>query len=113
MKIAIIANGNGWEQQADSRFGRARGFFVVDTENDETSYIDNEVNLRADHGAGPSAAKSVIDAGVEVVISAEVGPKAAIALKAGGVKVMTGIGEVSLKEAYTLYKDGRLKEQIL
>ncbi|MEJ2722362.1 MAG: NifB/NifX family molybdenum-iron cluster-binding protein [bacterium] len=74
MKIAITASGNGWDKPIDSRFGRARGFFVIDTENDETSYIDNEENFQAAHGAGPSAAKSVIDAGVEIVISGELGP---------------------------------------
>jgi predicted Fe-Mo cluster-binding NifX family protein len=108
MKIAITASENGWDEQVDSRFGRARGFFVIDTDDGTTSFIDNDANVDAAHGAGTSAAKSVIDAGVQVVISGDVGPKAATVLEAGGVQIMRGVKDVSIKEAYESYQKGDL-----
>jgi predicted Fe-Mo cluster-binding NifX family protein len=113
MKIAITACGDGWQERVDSRFGRAMGFFVVDTDDDRTSYIDNMINLQAAHGAGTSAAQSIVAAGVEIVISGEIGPKAASVLKAAGVRVMSGVKDVSIKEAYDLYQQGNLREQVL
>lgn len=108
MKIAITASGNGWDEQVDSRFGRARGFFIVDTEDGATSFIDNDANVQVAHGAGTSAAKSVINAGVQVVISGDVGPKAAMVLESGGVKIVSGVTDVSIKEAYEQYQAGGL-----
>jgi len=110
MKIAITASGNGWEEQVDERFGRARGFFVIDTDAGTTSYIDNDANADVAHGAGTSAASAVINAGVEIVISGDVGPKAARVLEAGGVKIMTGVKDISIREAYDAYESGELKE---
>ena len=97
----------------DARFGRAQGFFVVNTDTEETSYIDNQTNVDTGHGAGTSAAPSVADAGVELVIASEVGPKAGHVLKAAGIRVMGGIENASIEEAYDMYKKGSLQEQNL
>ena len=113
MKIAFTAYGNSWQEQVDIRFGRARGFFIVDTETDETSYIDNKESMTAAHGAGISAAQAVVEAGVKELITGKVGPKAGSVLKAAGVKVLGGIGYASIEEAYNRYKKDMLKEQDL
>ena len=111
MKIAISACGNGWEEQVDDRFGRAVGFFIVDTDDNPTSYIDNGATVDTAHGAGTGAAQAIVDAGVGVVITVKIGPKAGSVLKAAGVKVMTGVGQTSIREAYDRYQQGNLDEQ--
>jgi predicted Fe-Mo cluster-binding NifX family protein len=113
MKIAITTSGTTWCDPIDIRFGRAKGFFIVDTENNETSYIDNSENVEAAQGAGTSAASALVNAGVKELITGKVGPKAASVLKAAQVKVFGGIGYASLEEAYDRYKRGMLVEQQL
>ena len=113
MKIAFSTYGDSWRDQIDIRFGRAGGFFIVDTESDEISYIDNKENVATAQGAGTSAAQAIVDSGVKELVTGKVGPKAGEVLKAGGVKVLSGVGYVSIKEAYELYKQGKLTEQVL
>ena len=110
MKVAIPATGDAWTALMDSRFGRARGFFIVDTETKETTYVDNEANVETGHGAGTSAAQSVVDAGVQLVITAELGPKAGSVLEAAGIKVLGGVKDVSIADAYDRYQEGSLED---
>ncbi len=113
MKIAFTTYGNDWKENVDIRFGRARGFFIVDDESGQTSYIDNKENVEAAHGAGTQAAKAIIDAGVGVLITGKTGPKAGQVLKSAGVNVFGGIGYATIEEAYDRYKKGMLTEQPL
>ncbi len=113
MKIAFTAYGNSWREKVDIRFGRAKGFFVVDTETEETSFIDNSTNVEATHGAGTSAASAIVEAGVKKLITGKVGPNAASVLKTANIKVLGGIGYASIREAYDRYKKGLLVEQKL
>ncbi len=111
MKVAFTAYGNSWNEQIDIRFGRAKGFFIVDSETEETEYLDNRVNLEAQHGAGTSSAQMIANAGVSALVTGKVGPKAGSVLKTAGVKVYGGIGYASIKEAYDKFKKGLLIEQ--
>ena len=113
MKIAFSAYGNGWREKVDIRFGRAHGFFIVETENNKTSYLDNSANIDAARGAGTSAAQRVAEAGVELLITGQVGPNAGLVLRDAGVKVMSGVGYASIEEAYQRYQRGLLTEQKL
>jgi len=113
MKIAISATGDKWQDYTDTRFGRAKGFFIIDTDTEDTFYIDNTANLESAHGAGTSTSQALISEGVEIVITETVGPKAGEVLKSGGIKVFGGAGKVTIEEAYNNYKKGLLKEQEL
>lgn len=113
MKIAFTAYGNGWNEQVDIRFGRAKGFFTVDTETDSAEYLDNSANLKARQGAGTSSAQMIVDNGVKALITGKVGPNAGRVLKAAGVSVYGGIGYTSIKEAYEKFKRGLLTRQEL
>ncbi|MHB2156128.1 NifB/NifX family molybdenum-iron cluster-binding protein [Calditrichota bacterium GD2] len=113
MKVAFTAQGNGWYEKVDLRFGRGRGFFVVDTNNEETRFIDNASNVEAAHGAGTSAAQIIINAGIDALVTGHVGPKAGSVLKSAGIKVYSTEGNITLKDAYRLFKEGKLKEQEL
>ncbi len=111
MKVAFTAQGDGWREKVDIRFGRAKGFFIVDTDTDQAKYLDNTLNLEAAHGAGTSAGQNVIDTGAQALVTGSVGPKAGSVLKAAGIKVYTVEGGTSLKDAYELFKQGKLKEE--
>lgn len=107
MKIAITSMGQQLDSPVDPRFGRAQCFIVVDTETDAWSVIDNECNMNSAQGAGIQAAKVVVDAGAEVLITGHVGPKAFSALHAANVGVYTG-ADGTVAETLSRYRAGQL-----
>jgi predicted Fe-Mo cluster-binding NifX family protein len=86
-------------------------FIIVETEGNEIKShkeIGNEA-VQATRGAGIQAAQIVASAGVEVVITGNIGPNAFNVLSQTGIKVVTGAtGKVS--EAVEKYLKGELKE---
>jgi len=108
MKIAITTMGKTLDSQVDPRFGRAACFIVVDPEEAGFSVIENK-SVDAAGGAGVSAAKAVIDAGAEAVLTGNCGPNAERTLRAAGVKLYTSVtGTVG--QAIELFKGGKLTE---
>ena len=89
MKIAITVQKNDPDSPLDQRFGRAAGFLFYDPKIELFSYEDNTQNLQSQQGAGIQTAQMIIDAGANVVISGNVGPKAFAALQAAGIDVYT------------------------
>ena len=87
MKIAISAEGKDLTAGVDQRFGRAKGFLIYDTDSDGSVYVDNRQNLESAQGAGIQTARTVIDAGADILITGNVGPKAFTALNAADVKI--------------------------
>lgn len=109
MKIAITALENNFDSsKVDSRFGRAAGFFILDTETLAHEWIENSQNIYADHGAGIQAAQTVINAGAEVVITGHVGPKAYRALVAGDVKIFVNADKNLVSKVFDLFKENKL-----
>jgi len=108
MKIGISSTGKDLDAQVDSRFGRCRYFLIVDTDTMSFEYISNE-SAMASGGAGIQAAQSVAKAGVEAVITGNMGPNAFQTLSAAGIKVVTGVSG-TVKDAVEKYKKGELKE---
>jgi len=108
MKVAVTSQGQDLGSQVDPRFGRAAYFVVVDTETDKFSAHDNTQNVNAVQGAGIQAARAVVDLGVEVVITGNVGPKAFATLKAGNVGVYPGASG-TVREAVETFKAGQLQ----
>lgn len=109
MKVAISAKGNELSSQVDPRFGRAVYFIVYDTEDSSFEAVSNGDNAVAAQGAGVQAAQSVVNRGVDWVISGNMGPKAFTALKAAGVKIASW-SDGTVAEAIELIKQGELKE---
>ncbi len=109
MKVVVTSQGSDLNSQVDPRFGRAKNFIVVDTDTEEFSVHDNTQNLNAAQGAGIQAARTVVDLGVAVVITGNVGPKAFTTLQAGNVKVYPGAAG-TVKAAVEEFKEGRLDE---
>jgi len=109
MKVAVTAQGEQLGSPVDPRFGRARYFIVVDTESGQSSAVDNCQNLNAAQGAGIQAGRSVVDLGVQAVITGHVGPKAFATLQAGGVAVHTG-AQGTVADALAQFRAGKLAQ---
>lgn len=109
MRIAVTSMGPGLESGVDPRFGRAKGFVVV--EGDEFEYVENEKNMQAVQGAGIQAAGNIVNSKVEVLITGNVGPKAFMVLNKAGVKIFIG-AKGTVKEALDDFQGGELKEAL-
>lgn len=109
MKIAITSKGTDLASETDSRFGRAAGFILHDTETDETEYITNEQVMNSPSGAGVQSARHVVDTGAEVLLTGHCGPKAFKALNAAGIRIFTGISG-TVGDALEKFNAGELTE---
>ena len=109
MKVAVTARGDTPDAEVDPRFGRARAFIVMDTENEGFKVVDNQQNLNAAQGAGIQAAQAVSALSAGAVITGHCGPKAFRALRAAKIDVFTGAAG-TVKEAFEKYKRGELKQ---
>jgi predicted Fe-Mo cluster-binding NifX family protein len=108
MKIAISSTGRNLDAQIDPRFGRCQYFIVIDPETMDFEVSENE-GLMASGGAGVQAAQLIVQKGVKALITGNLGPNAASALSASGIKVYLVPGG-TVKEVAEAYKSGTLKE---
>jgi len=108
MKIAVSATGKDLNCQVDPRFGRCQYFVFVDPETMEFEALENE-GLMASGGAGVQAAQMVAQKGANVLITGNLGPNAASALSASGIKVHLVSGG-TVKEVADAFKTGKLQE---
>ncbi|MBN2752131.1 MAG: NifB/NifX family molybdenum-iron cluster-binding protein [Rhodospirillaceae bacterium] len=96
---AVSAQGEGLDAAVDARFGRAAGFVLVNGSGEAVGYIDNLSADALGHGAGLASAEAVARAGAKILLTGRVGPKAAAALAAAGVRVVEGCDGLSVGEA--------------
>jgi len=108
MKIAVTTSGHDLNSPFESRFGRAPGFIVYDTETKEFEAIDNSMNLNAAQGAGIQAAMNIVKSGAKALVSGHCGPKAFTVLKQAGVEIFN-TNAATVLEAVEQYVSGKLK----
>ena len=116
-RIAVATNGNdGLEDVVSNVFGRAKTFTIVDVEDGKIERINVVENsaVSYNHGAGPIVVKMLVDKGVDVVLSNELGIGAAELLKQfsiAHIKVEPGtnVKEVIKKALRTHKKEGDVK----
>ena len=106
-KIAISSEGPTLEDWVDPRFGRAGGFVIVELPERKLDYIDNGASQMMAMGAGIETAERMAAAGVEVVLSGYVGPKAFAALSAAGIKICQDVEGITIGEAIENYVAGK------
>ena len=108
MIIAVSATGSQQTAPVDPRFGRAPFFVIVDSESGAVvSILNNSGNRATMSGAGISSAQSIVDSGVEAVITGQIGPKASQVLSAAGISVFAG-AQGSVADAVTAYQSGQV-----
>lgn len=108
MKICVTASGNTLDASIDPRFGRAAYFVIVDSESMTFEAIPNTA-VGAMSGAGIQAAQNIVEKGVNVLITGNVGPNAFQALASAGVRIVVG-AYGTVRQAVEKYKRGELKE---
>ncbi len=106
-KIAVASEGPALDDLVDPRFGRAAGFLVMDTGTGTCGYLDNGASQARGQGAGIMAAELVARAGVKVVLTGFVGPKAFSALTAAGIRIYQDLGGLTVGQALQRYADGK------
>lgn len=109
MKIAFTAKGTDWDSQMDPRFGRTEFIVIYDDEKDEMKNVDNRDIEGVAHGAGPQTAQKLFDLKPDVLITGNgPGGNAARVLQQANMKIFIGAGNMTVKEAYEAFKDGKL-----
>jgi len=108
MKIAISSSGKDLDSQIDPRFGRCQYFIFVNPETMKFEVSENE-GLMASGGAGVQAAQFVVQKGANALITGNLGPNAASALSASGIKVYLVPGG-TVREATESFKAGKLHQ---
>ena len=112
MKIVFTAKGGDWNSPMDPRFGRMDMLVTYDEDSDKLEVISNNETEAMEHGAGLQTAKKVLDLNPDVIITGNgAGQKALEILKRSNVKMYTGAGSMSIKEAYEAYKNDKLQLQ--
>ena len=108
MKIGVSAAGKNLNAIVDQRFGRCICFLIIDSNAMDFKFISNESNMSSG-GAGIQAAQTIAKAGVEVVLTGNIGPNAFQTLSAAGIKVFIG-ADGTIKEVIEKFKRGELEE---
>lgn len=80
MKIAVSSRGQTLQDQLGHSFGRCTGFVVYDTDTKTSSFLDNSRQQDQGQGAGIQTVKMLSAAGIDVVITGQLGPNAMQAL---------------------------------
>ena len=96
MKIIISVKEKNMNTELSELFGRAPYFCFLELEKGKIVSQEFKENPSKDirGGAGSSAAKMIVEAGGETVITGNLGPRAEDALKQFGVKVYRGAGRI-------------------
>ncbi len=108
MIVAIPTPGTNLESRVDSRFGRAVGFILYDTETGTYRHIENNLDALAPEGAGVQAARNLRMKNIGAVITGHCGPKAFRIFSEAGILVYSGVrGPIS--KAIEGLKSGELQ----
>ena len=110
MKVAICAKSNlGMNADVDDRFGRAEYYVLFDTENKETSIIENSAKNDS-AGAGGKAISLLNKQNVDVILVPELGPKALDAVNAFELKAYHLDGSKTVEAALHSFLEGKLTQ---
>jgi len=106
MKLCISSTDENKAAMADKRFGRCSFFAIYDTETNSFQFVKNNA-VNEMQGAGLSAAQSIVDEKVDVVITGNVGPNAMKILKAADIRIFKISGN-TVEEQIKNYLENKL-----
>jgi len=109
MKICISSQGREIDSQLDPRFGRARYFIFLNEKGEIEEVVENPA-VSAPRGAGIMAAQIVVSKGANLLITGNIGPHAFPALTASGIEVFLAPPTLTVKEAFSQWKEGKLSK---
>ncbi|SHJ28874.1 NifB/NifX family molybdenum-iron cluster-binding protein [Parasporobacterium paucivorans] len=106
MKLAIPVDDKSMESTVCISFGRTPYFLIYSTETKESVFLDNSA-AASQGGAGIKAAQSVVDGGVEALLTPRCGENAAEVIKAANIKIYKTTNS-SIKDTIAAFEDGKL-----
>mgnify|MGYP000318297175 CR=1 FL=1 len=111
MKIAATTLEGGLDDIIVQQFGRAPSFTIVEFDGKEARSIEVIKNpaVNQARGAGIAASQLLVDRGVKVVLTGNVGPKAMDVLKSAGIKIYRA-GGMKVEDALLKFANGELEE---
>ncbi|MBN2333396.1 MAG: NifB/NifX family molybdenum-iron cluster-binding protein [Deltaproteobacteria bacterium] len=109
MLIAFSVQREGNDGTIDARFGRCPFFALLDEQNSESTWVANPA-AGASVGAGTGAAQFLLEQGVDMVVTGQVGPKAMEILVAADIPIFLAPADLPLVEAIHKYQAGQLQQ---
>jgi len=109
MKICITSLGSNLNSPIDPRFGRSQYFLFLDEKGD-LKEVSSNPGILARGGAGITAAQRIVNQGVKVLITGNVGPNAVSVLGTSKVKIFLCPMGIKAKEAFLMWKENKLTE---
>ncbi len=109
MKIGISSLENNENSKVSDRFARCEYFIIYDHDTLTFESLENTAKKEGS-GAGGKAVKILGDAGCDIVLVPELGPKALEALKAFEIKSYQYPREKTVREVLYLFFEKKLPE---
>ncbi|MFA6730150.1 MAG: NifB/NifX family molybdenum-iron cluster-binding protein [Eubacteriales bacterium] len=106
MKIALPVSKNSLDAAVASSFGRTEWFMLYDTKTEKAEFLSNSASS-LQGGAGIKASQSLVDGGVDIVISPRFGENARDVLAGAGIKAFKS-AEGGALENIKLFLSGSL-----
>ena len=107
-RVAVSAHAASLDAAVAPRFGRAPGFLIVDPKTLDFEYVSHGADAVRTSGLGADAAALIAKAGVTVLLTGFVGAKAARVLSQAGIRVASGLGALTAREAVTGFVRGEI-----
>ncbi len=107
MKICITSVNPSLDSPVDLRFGRSPFFLILDEEGNLKEHLLNP-GINAGRGAGIAAAQLIVSKGVNVLITANLGPNAGLVLFSTGIKIFAGPINTTVRQAFEMWKENKL-----
>ncbi len=111
MKVAVSARGSTPDSDIDERMGRAYWMMIYETRDNSWQAINNESGRSAINGAGQKTASQLIELGVEVVLTGEIGPRAFRLLNGAGIAIWLGAAG-TVMDTLVAWHDGNLRRAL-
>ena len=107
MKVIVSAQDATPEALVDPRFARAPWLIEMDTDTGEWIAHDNQANNEIAGGAGVQTAGTVVELGVDAVVTGNIGPRAFQTLSGSGIQIFL-VGVCSARQAVERLVNGQL-----
>jgi len=91
MIVAIPSPGKDLQAKVDSRFGRAVGFIIYDTEDCSWRHKKNQLDDLAFEGAGVQASRNLLSEKIDTLITGHCGPKAFRIFSEAGITIYSSV----------------------
>ena len=108
MKICFPSTGPDLQSKIDSRFGRCPYFLIIDSDRGELIKSIPNTGVQASRGAGVTAGQIIVDEAVDAVVAGNIGPNAMMVLNQAGIKVYSGVFDLTIQQAIDKFKKGEL-----